>query len=82
MRLNYDTRLIQTSSLSVKLEVSRMWLFTTESPTIILPHYLGLKFTLGVVETSQYINLNTALMVENIEERPDELCQIYVARKN
>lgn len=70
MRLNYDTSLI------------RMWLFTTESPTIILPHYLGLKFTLGVVETSQYINLNTALMVENIEERPDELCHIYVARKN
>lgn len=82
MRLNYDTRLIQTSRLSVKLEVSRMWLFTTESPIIILPHYLGLKFTLGVVETFQYINLNTALMGENIEERPDELCHIYVARKN
>ena len=59
-----------------------MALFTTESPTIILPHYPGLKFTLGVVETSQYINLNTALMVENIEERLDELCHIYVARKN
>ena len=66
----------------VSREVSRMWLFTTESPTIILPHYLGLKFTLGVVETSQYIILNTALMVENIEERPDELCHIYVGRKN
>ena len=53
-----------------------MWLFTTESPTIILPHYLGLKFTLGVVETSQYIHLNTVLMVENFEERPDELCHM------
>ena len=59
-----------------------MWLFTTESPTIILPHYLGLKFTLEVVEPSQYIILNTALMVENIEERPDYLCHIYVAQKN
>lgn len=34
-----------------------MWLFTTESPTTILLHYLGFKFTLGVVATFQYIIL-------------------------